>query len=122
MKRHYDGENNPFDFLDEEDNTEAQEHVTIDEAGGRSFLEETSAEFTHPIEADERQNNVQHIYGWIALALSIVSFFFIPFLFSIAGIIVGFVARNRGSVFLGISAIVVGALSFLFNLFLLPMM
>lgn len=85
-----------------------------------SYLEETSQEIMHPIEVEEER--IHYIYGWIGLALSVVSFFLLPFVFSIAGIIVGFVAKSRGVDFLGISAIIVGGVSFLFNLFLLPMM
>lgn len=110
----------PFDGLDERELVD--EHETIDEVSGQTFLEETSAEFTHPIEEDEHDDQVQHIYGWIGLALSIISFFFIPFLFSVVGIIVGIIARNRRSTILGYSAIIVGALSFIFNLFLIPFM
>jgi len=106
----------------ERENYQNDERMTIDEVPNQTFLEETSAEFTHPISEDEQSNEVHHVYGWIGLALSIISFFFIPFLFSIAGIIVGIIARNRRSTALGYSAIIVGALSFIFNLFMIPFM
>lgn len=123
MQRHTNGEYDPFDDTNKDD-VLVDEHDTIDEAPEQTqtFLEETSAEFTHPIEADERSDEVQHVYGWIGLALSIISFFFIPFLFSVAGIIVGVIARNRHSLILGYSAIIVGALSFIINLFMIPFM
>lgn len=121
MQRHNDGGNDPFYETNRDDNL-VDEHDTIDEAPRQTFLEETSAEFTHPIEEDERSDEVHHVYGWIGLALSIISFFFIPFLFSVAGIIVGIIARNRRSLALGYSAIIVGALSFIINLFMIPFM
>lgn len=121
MQGHHDGKKDPF-YETDRDEYLVDEHDTIDEVSERTFLEETSAEFTHPIEEDERQDEVHHVYGWIGLALSIISFFFIPFLFSVAGIIVGIIARNRQSLALGYSAIIVGALSFIINLFMIPFM
>src|SRR5699024_8712436 len=121
MQRHNNGENDPF-YETNRDDILVDEHDTIDEAPEQSFFEETSAEFSHPIEAEERSDNVQHVYGWIGLALSIISFFFIQFLFSVAGIIVGIIARIRRSLVLGYSAIIVGVLSFILNLFMIPFM
>lgn len=93
---------------------EEREHDT------RTFLEETSSEFTHPIREEARENEVQHAYGWIALALSVISFFFLPVLFAVSGIIVGIIARNRQSTILGYSAIVLGIISLIVQLFVLP--
>lgn len=121
MQRKNNGEHDSFDEADRE-NFLDDEHLTIDEVPEQSYLEETSAEFTHPITEDEQTDQVHHVYGWIGLALSIISFFFIPFLFSTAGIIVGVIARNRRSFALGYSAIIIGALSFIINLFMTPFM
>ncbi|HSU78819.1 MAG TPA: DUF4190 domain-containing protein [Candidatus Angelobacter sp.] len=46
--------------------------------------------------------------GWLALALSIIGLFFLPFVMGIAGIIVGFVARRQGARALGAWAIGIG--------------
>jgi len=86
----------------------------------RTFLEETASEFTEPVRNVEREDDVQHAYGWIALALSIISFFFLPVLFAIAGVILGIVARNRQSYILGYSAIVLGIISLIVQLFIMP--
>lgn len=86
----------------------------------RKFLEETASEFTEPVRNVEREDDVQHAYGWIALALSIISFFFLPVLFAIAGVILGIVARNRQSYILGYSAIVLGIISLIVQLFIMP--
>ncbi|MEI3606830.1 hypothetical protein SPD48_14090 [Pseudogracilibacillus sp. SE30717A] len=70
---------------------------------------------------EDRHEEVQNMYGWIAIALSAISFFIIPILFAGAGIIVGFIARNREAPILGNTAIVIGVLSILVRLFILPL-
>ena len=57
--------------------------------------------------------------GLAALALSILSMFVFPVLFGIAGIVLGFIARGRGSK-TGTWAITVGAISLLLGIFVLP--
>ena len=92
------------------------------------FKEETAAEITEhhqqiPTETkDERPDvDVKNVFGWIAIALSIVSFFIVPLLFAGAGIILGIIARNREAPILGNTAIVVGILSILIRLFIVPL-
>jgi len=119
LPKNNQGDKDSFGQFDTERRLDEQ-HITIDEAPEQSYLEETSAEFSHPIEQDNRDNQVQHVYGWIALALSIISFFFLPFLFAVSGIIVGVIARNRQSSALGYSAIIIGIISLIVNLFLIP--
>ncbi|MEN2765970.1 hypothetical protein [Ornithinibacillus xuwenensis] len=87
--------------------------------------EETAAELTADdyrrsaaFEGDTEQANTA--MGWIALALSIASFFWAPILLGGAGIIVGFIARNRDANTLGNIAIAAGAISILITLFILP--
>lgn len=90
--------------------------------------EETSAELTADTSdttsevenMDADQTNVNSAYGWVALALSIISFFWLPVILGAAGIIVGFIARNRGSKTLGMTAMIAGAASILISLFILP--
>ncbi|GGB29186.1 hypothetical protein F3157_00180 [Virgibacillus dakarensis] len=88
--------------------------------------EETAAELTADdldtpsrIEDDD-DTNASSTYGWVALALSIVSFFWLPIILGGAGIIVGFIARSRGANTLGMTAIIAGAVSILISLFILP--
>ncbi|MGY0692904.1 hypothetical protein ACW2QC_08945 [Virgibacillus sp. FSP13] len=88
--------------------------------------EETAAEMTADdldtpsrIEDDD-DTNVNSMYGWIALALSVVSFFWLPIILGGAGIIVGFIARSRGANTLGNTAIIAGAVSIIISLFILP--
>ncbi|MGP4107254.1 hypothetical protein [Virgibacillus sp. L01] len=59
-------------------------------------------------------------FGWVALALSIISFFIMPIILGGAGIIVGFISRNRDAETLGNTAIIAGAASILITLFVLP--
>ncbi|MEW9675784.1 DUF4190 domain-containing protein [Lentibacillus sp. L22] len=91
--------------------------------------EETAAELTADdlddtpsrIETDDDdETNVNSAYGWVALALSIISFFWMPVILGAAGIIVGFIARGRGANTLGMTAIIAGAASIIISLFILP--
>ncbi|WP_036688039.1 hypothetical protein [Paucisalibacillus globulus] len=87
--------------------------------------EETAAELT----ADDYRRNVtieddgeraNTSVGWVALALSIASFFWAPILLGGAGIIVGFIARSKQANTLGNIAIAAGVISILITLFILP--
>ncbi|MFD2046082.1 hypothetical protein ACFSTA_12135 [Ornithinibacillus salinisoli] len=89
--------------------------------------EETAAELTAD---DYREQRVQidddegaeanTAFGWVAIALSIVSFFWLPVIMGAAGIIVGFMARARNADTLGNIAIIAGAISIVFALFIGP--
>jgi hypothetical protein len=86
------------------------------------FDEETAAEIVDPDIKDRDDNDVDlNVYGWVSIALSVISFFFIPILFAGAGIIVGFIARNREAPILGNIAIAVGVISLLFRLIIMPL-
>jgi len=101
-----------------------QQEPMLDE---HRFKEETSAEIvdeqeSEPVQQDpDRHEEVSNAYGWIAIALSAISFFLIPILFAAAGIILGFIARNREAPVLGNTAIVLGILSIIVRLFILPL-
>ena len=90
--------------------------------------EEVAAELTEPaIENSKQMNpnreertNAISSYGWIALALSVLSFFIMPILLGAAGIVLGFVARTRNAVLLGNTAIIIGATSIIIRLFIIP--
>lgn len=49
--------------------------------------------------------------GYLALALSIISFFFLPIIMGAAGIIIGFIARRQGARGIGAWAIGIGIVS-----------
>lgn len=66
--------------------------------------------------------DLKNVYGWIGLALSVISFFIVPILFAAIGIVLGFVARRGDAPILGNTAIVVGVISILARLILLPLM
>ncbi|WP_409301707.1 hypothetical protein [Peribacillus sp. SCS-155] len=60
------------------------------------------------------------IIGMSALALSILSLFFMPIILGITGMVLGFIGRARGSASLGGWAIGLGALSVIAAFFILP--
>lgn len=71
-------------------------------------------------EDTETGTQANSAFGWIALSLSIISFFIMPIILGGAGIIVGFISRSRGADTLGNTAIIAGAASILITLFVLP--
>lgn len=97
-----------------------------------SYNEETAAEIAAPVpiirgrEKDDIGDNGRGRavggagLGTVALVLSILSLFVMPILFGAAGIILGFVARRRGSEGLGAWAIGIGAVSIIIGIFILP--
>ncbi len=92
------------------------------------YDEEVATEFTTPMtlsrgyETDEgtEKESAGRLLGYSALALSILSLFILPVLMGAAGIVLGFVARRRGSGMLGAWAIGIGAVSVVVGLFVLP--
>ncbi|MBM7584695.1 lipopolysaccharide export LptBFGC system permease protein LptF [Bacillus pakistanensis] len=92
------------------------------------YHEESSAEITTPMglsnqyerDSSEETNTSGRVLGYSALALSILSLFFLPILLGAAGIVLGFVARRRGSEMLGAWAIGIGVVSIIIGIFVLP--
>ncbi|MCF6137933.1 DUF4190 domain-containing protein [Pseudalkalibacillus berkeleyi] len=100
------------------------------------FMEETAAEVL-PLPEQERgyENNTNRDrdfeegsdeqnegrgVGYFALALSVLSLFFLPVLLGAAGIIVGFFARRRGASTTGNWAIGLGIASIVVSLIFVP--
>ncbi|GAA0341341.1 hypothetical protein GCM10008967_34650 [Bacillus carboniphilus] len=93
------------------------------------YLEEASAEVAAPIAAPRTANRYDTEdetatggkgLGWVGIALSILSLFWLPVLFGGAGIVLGFIARRRGAEGLGATAIGIGAAAIIISLFLAP--
>ncbi|MFD1850261.1 hypothetical protein [Oceanobacillus bengalensis] len=119
-------------YPDEKDHIEAapnhgeeiknQDYVGIEPDSSRN--EEYAAEFTandyEVRNMADSDGEVNTMYGWIGLALSIISFFVWPVILGAAGIIMGFVSRSRGADTLGNIAIAAGAISILITLFIIP--
>ena len=89
--------------------------------------EETAAELTAmdhndriTTKKEDKTGTQSNVVGWAGLALSILSFFMMPLVFGGAGIIVGFIARNRDSEWLGNIAIAGGVISIAISLFIRP--
>jgi hypothetical protein len=90
------------------------------------YQEETAAEIAAPAApairrrgSDEESTTGGRGLAYSALALSILSLFILPVLFGAAGIVLGFMARRRGSA-LGSWAIGIGVISILVGIFILP--
>ena len=103
-----------------------QDVITVRDARDEIYQEETAAEIAAPAPAAIRRrgSDVESTTGgrglaWSALALSILSLFILPVLFGAAGIVLGFVARRKGSA-IGSWAIGIGTISILVGLFILP--
>jgi len=77
-----------------------------------------------PIKSNEKESDktteVPTGMGWLAVVLSIVSFFVMPVILGAAGIIVGFIAKRRGADTLGNTAVIAGAISIVLTLFFAP--
>ncbi|WP_143833723.1 hypothetical protein [Oceanobacillus senegalensis] len=99
-----------------------QDFVGIEPDSTRN--EEYAAEFTADDydvrNRSETDGEVNSMWGWVGLALSIISFFMWPIVLGAAGIILGFVSRARGADTLGNIAIAAGAISILITVFILP--
>jgi len=81
----------------------------------------TSDDYKELNDSEEVNEGPTTVYGWIAIALSAISFFVMPIILGAAGIILGFVSRSRGANTLGNIAIAAGAISILFSVFLIPL-
>ncbi|WP_163970016.1 DUF4190 domain-containing protein [Oceanobacillus halotolerans] len=92
-------------------NEEIAAELTADDYEGTLEREENET---------ETDTQVNSAVGWFALVLSLVSFFFMPIILGGAGIILGFISRNRGAETLGNTAIIAGAISILITMFVLP--
>jgi len=98
---------------------EAQENDLYQEETASEFVDERDMLDSRSEDADDTE--LKSAYGWVSIALSVISFFFLPFILAVAGIVVGFIARYREAPILGNTAIVIGALSIVVRLFILPM-
>lgn len=91
------------------------------------FKEETATEYFAPTEIGQNEranreanNTTGRGYGYVALALAVLSLFAAPVLFGLGGIILGVMARNRGATGLGTWAVIIGTLSVIAGILLAP--
>ena len=70
--------------------------------------------------ADNRQGNLSKLIGFMAVFLSVLSFFFIPFVCAIIAIVLGFIAQRKGEISIGAWAIGISALSIILTIFIRP--
>ncbi|PAV29049.1 hypothetical protein CIL05_13800 [Virgibacillus profundi] len=93
--------------------------VEPDSSRNEEFAAELTADDYDEV-LNQEDTDVNSTFGWIGLALSVVSFFMMPIILGAAGIILGFVSRSRGADTLGNIAIAAGAISIIIRLFILP--
>ncbi|WP_249871082.1 hypothetical protein [Oceanobacillus saliphilus] len=99
-----------------------QDYIGIepDSARDEEYAQEMTADDYEPRKRERDNGEVTTMYGWIAIAVSVISFFMWPIVLGAAGIILGFVSRSRGADMLGNIAIAAGAISILISLFIFP--
>ncbi|AXI09471.1 hypothetical protein CV093_11915 [Oceanobacillus sp. 143] len=107
-----------------DDSSRDNEYHFVDVDTDSARNEEFASEFTADdyARADSRgdSGDVISSYGWIGIALSVISFFMWPFVLGAAGIILGFVSRSKGADTLGNIAIAAGVISIIMTLFFRP--
>lgn len=99
-----------------------EEHDFTEEFAEEALREDEVHADLYNNEEDRVDPDLNNVYGWIGLALAVISFFIVPVLFAAIAIVLGFVARGRGARILGNSAIIVGIFSILVRLLLLPLL
>ncbi|GIN38517.1 MULTISPECIES: DUF4190 domain-containing protein [Heyndrickxia] len=105
----------------------------MEDKENHDYHEETAAEVAAPVSFNrDRENDVSEdkdhehahvsgkVIGWSALALSVLSLFFLPIVLGAAGTILGFVARRRGARALGAWSIGIGVVSLILGIFVQP--
>jgi hypothetical protein len=97
-----------------------QNNENVNHRGNEEFSAELMVEEEDELERKDSHHEPVTVYGWIGIILSVLSFFAMPLILGAAGIILGFISRNRGANTLGNIAIIAGAVSVLFSVFLWP--
>ncbi|RDW21787.1 nucleoside recognition domain-containing protein [Oceanobacillus chungangensis] len=109
--------------LDKDDESRNNEYhfndVETDSARNEEFASEITAD-DYRADRNDDTGDVISSYGWIGIALSVISFFMWPFVLGAAGIILGFVSRSKGADTLGNIAIAAGVISIIMTLFFRP--
>lgn len=104
-----------------------EHYKSLDERNEEIAGELTADDISRPVDHAEQQTEMDakdadenHGFGWFALALSVIAFFLLPFVLGAAGIVLGFMARQRNARTLGNVAIVVGLIAVFGRLLLVP--
>ncbi|MBD3107605.1 DUF4190 domain-containing protein [Bacillus sp. AGMB 02131] len=73
-------------------------------------------------QANNRETgNLSKLAGFVALFLSLLSFFIAPFVCAVVAIIIGFFAQRIGEIAIGAWAIGISALSIILAIFIIPL-
>lgn len=93
----------------------------------RKYHEETAAEITSPytvrdknVNQEEKMGVNSKVYGYAALILAILSFFFAQFVLGVVAVILGFIALRKGDVTLGSWSIGIAAFSLIIGVLIRP--
>ena len=70
---------------------------------------------------DRETGNLSKLIGFVALFLSVLSFFIAPFICAVIAIVIGFVAQRNGEIVIGAWAIGISALSIILTIFVIPL-
>lgn len=133
-KRYFTDEQN---LIDDQDTISYDDQPTLSEQHVDNFgqtritddeqFKDDDIEFSTEFLADEKQIDddntddfMSQSFGWLAVVLAILAFFTMPVLFGVAGIVLGFISRNRGFVWLGNTAIVLSVLALIIQLIIFP--
>lgn len=130
-----DNQRYPRDFHVVKDEHKEVKKFETEDGKEVEYREETAAEYaprqgiftesrTVDVDIDEDREETGTGEGrgiaTFAIALSIVSLLFLPVLFGAAGLILGFMAVNRGHRGLGYTAIAISAFSIIMSVFFAP--
>lgn len=96
------------------------DEVTSDDRDRINYEEETAAEYTPSVRTERQEESGGEWFGYIGLALAILSLFVYPVLFGAIAIVLGFMARRRNSTGVGSWAIGIGTLSVILGIFIAP--
>jgi|SRR5690625_64639 len=129
VRKRYFTDEQPSSAYDEEQRLSEQHvdnfgqtRITDDES-----LRDDDTEFAAEFLADEKQKAdedtdafMSQSFGWLAVVLAVLAFFTMPILFAAAGIVLGFISRNRGHLWLGNTAIALSVLALIIQLIIFP--
>lgn len=123
------GENNvvktPVYTEDEMDEVTSVSHhqTSYDEEYAQEFAADYAPQALtpDPETANKNMEKAQTGFGWFAVVIAIASLFILPIFLSVGAVIVGFIAKGKGADTLGNTAIIIGALSFVITLFIVPL-
>lgn len=119
---HDEGERRALYQQGAQPSTEIEEDLYPDSRSNRDTEIAQELTMDEPMKSEEHgtemKSDVETGFGWLAVVLAALSFFVMPLILGAAGIIFGFISKNRGADTLGNIAIFAGAVAVVLSLFL----